>query len=252
MIRIKTKDLSVRTQKENILGHIDLQIEDGETVLVCGKPGSGKTILLKTLKGLIENKEEFTVEGEKLVRGNIGIVFQHPEKQIVRNIVFQDVVFELENLGLSRDEIKSKVSKYSELLNAEYLLDRKVNQLSHGEITKVALLSCLVTEPDIILLDEPLSTLDSRNQKLLLESIDMLRETDKTIIIAEHDVRYLLERADKVLLMDDGNLEKIGSPSELVGELDKNGIRIPFNSKLAIRLGIDDVPLSNEREVEFY
>ncbi len=229
MIRID--NLSIKDYEGKLLlKGIDLSINKGETTLICGEPGSGKTLLLKAIKGVIG--DGLDSEGSIKKRGKIGMVFQEPEKQIVRKKVKLDVAFELENAALSVQEIEERIEKYSKTLKAEHLLDRRIDELSHGELTKVALLSTLVIEPSVVLLDEPLSPLDHRNQKIVLESIRKLKEKGITIVIAEHDIRDLYEECDRTVLLKEGEMKKHGQPEEMYEELIKNGIKLPFELEL--------------------
>ncbi|MBS3781589.1 MAG: ABC transporter ATP-binding protein [Candidatus Thermoplasmatota archaeon] len=232
---IKISDLSVKDHEGKLLlKEIDLDIKRGETTLICGEPGSGKTILLKAIKGLLG--DDLSLEGDIESEGKIGMVFQEPEKQVVRRKVKLDVAFELENAGLSVQKMEKRIDRYSSILKTDHLLDRNIDELSHGEITKVALLSTMVSEPDIILLDEPLSPLDRRNQKLVLESIHKLKEQDITVIIAEHDIRDMYHYADKVILLKEGKLKRSGTPKEMYVELVKHGIKVPFEMGLKAHL----------------
>ncbi|MFW5952802.1 MAG: energy-coupling factor ABC transporter ATP-binding protein [Candidatus Natronoplasma sp.] len=232
---IKINDLSVKDYEGKLLlKDIDLEINRGETTLVCGEPGSGKTILLKAIKGLLG--DGLSLEGDIESKGKMGMVFQEAEKQVVRRKVRLDVAFELENAGLSVQKMRERIDRYSSILKADHLLDRNIDELSHGEITKVALLSTIVSEPDIILLDEPLSSLDSRNQKLVLESIYNLKEQGITVIIAEHDIRDMFTEADKVILLKDGKIKQSGRPEDMYVELVKHGIKIPFERELKAHL----------------
>lgn len=228
---IEIYDLSVKTHEGKLLlNGLNLHIKKGETTLICGEPGSGKTLLLKAIKELLS--DGLAVEGSIKKNGKIGIVFQEPEKQIVRRNVRSDVAFELENSALPVDEMKSRIKKYSSMLKADHLLDRNIDELSHGEVTKVAILSTIVSEPDVILLDEPLSPLDYRNQMLVLDCIEKLKEEGMTILIAEHDIRDLYEKSDRIVLLKDGNLIGSGEPDSMLGSLVMSGIKLPFELEL--------------------
>ncbi len=235
---IEIDKLSVKDYEGKLLlEELDLKINRGETTLICGEPGSGKTILLKAVKGILGGG--LKTEGEIKRKGRIGIVFQEPEKQIVRRNVRLDAAFELENRGLPLDEIKDRIKKYSKMLKADHLLNRDIEELSHGELTKVALLSTMVTEPEIILLDEPLSPLDHKNQKIVLESIKKLKKEGITIVIAEHDIRDLYGESDRVILLKDGKIDSTGGIEEMSSTLIRNGIKLPFELELKAHSGGD-------------
>ncbi len=228
---IEIDNLSVKTHEgKRLLNNIDLHINRGETVLLCGEPGSGKTLLLKAIKDLLS--DGLNVDGQIKRNGKIGIVFQEPEKQIVRKNVRSDIAFELENAALQRDKIKRRIEKYSSILKADHLLDRNIDELSHGEVTKVAILSTIVSEPDVILLDEPLSPLDNRNQGVVLKCIERLKEEGMTIVISEHDIRDIYDKSDRVILLKDGLLIGSGKPDKMLGTLLMSGIKLPFELEL--------------------
>lgn len=233
---IEIDDLTVKTHEGKLLlNAIDLSINRGETVLICGEPGSGKTLLLKAIKELLE--DGLSVEGKIERNGKVGIVFQEPEKQIVRRKVRSDVAFELENSAMPIDEIEKRIKKYSSMLNADHLLDRKIDELSHGEITKVAILSMIVSEPDVILLDEPLSPLDYRNQMVVLDAIEELKNEGISILIAEHDIRDLYDKCDRIVLLKSGRLIGSGKPEDMLRTLMMSGIRLPFELELENYIG---------------
>lgn len=235
MTAVATTELSVRTTGgQAILSDISIEITDGETVLLCGQPGSGKSMLLKAIKGLFDRREDLVVEGSITRSAEIGIVLQNPAQQLVRSTVRRDIAFGLENRNVPVPEIEARIERYAELLEATALLDRSTTALSHGEAATVALLGVLVVEPEIILLDEPLATLDHPNQQLVLESIDRLIASDRTVVIAEHDTRSLLDRVDRVLLLENGTISKRGPPSALGPALYTAGMAVPIDLELRL------------------
>lgn len=227
--------LCVKTTDGNrILDNIDLEVNSGDITIICGEPGSGKTILCKAIKGLLG--EDFQISGDISCPAKIGMVFQNPAKQIVRRYVRSDVVFGLENLGVEDKEIKKRLNKYAKLLDAHHLLEREVSKLSLGEVTKVALLGVLVCEPEAIILDEPLAKLDSRNRSIILDLIDKLHLHKKTLIITEHDLSDLLPRGDKLILLKDGRKLAEGGPVQVASLLRKEGMKLPFLTELSLKL----------------
>lgn len=234
-----------------LLSDVSLTVRAGETVLVCGSPGSGKTLFVKALKGLLADRTDLRIEGSITRNGSIGFVLQSPARQLVRRIVKRDVAFGLENQARPPDEIRARIDRYADLLGATDLLDREVRTLSRGETTKVALVGVLVTEPEIVILDEPLSVLDDPNTEIVLDALDRLRQTNATVLIAEHDVRDLLTRADRVMILQNGRVTSLGVPRDVVTALYETGVKLPVNTEIAIRTGATEMPLAlSDPEVE--
>jgi len=230
---IEINSFSIVDRKgDRLLDDLNLKIEEGETTIICGEPGSGKTLLLKAIKGVIS--EGLEREGDIQTEGRAGLIFQEPRKQMVRTKVKMEAAFDLENRCFSKEKIEERIEKYSRFLKAEHLLERDIDEISHGELTKTAILSILVTEPDIVLFDEPLSSLDHPNRKMLLKIIKSLKSRGTTIVIAEHDVRDLVDICDRMILLKDGIVLEEGDPLKHKTMLYREGVKIPFSWELKI------------------
>ena len=247
MTVLAASGLSVeRTGGGTLLSDVSLSISPGEMVLLAGPSGSGKTILSKALGGLLDSRPGIDVRGEVTRNGDIGFLFQNPRAQLVRRDVRQDVAFGLENKGIEPGAIDSRIRGWAERLDATRFLTRGVDDLSRGETAVVALLGALVTEPDLLILDEPLAPLDRRNRQRVLAVLDELQARDTTMLVAEHDARGLLERVDRVLLLGDGQIATEGPPRQLAGALRQAGIRLPYDLAVALERGVSstDLPLA--------
>ncbi len=226
----------VSTDGARLVDDVSLGVDAGETVLLCGAPGSGKTLLAKALRGLLADRDDLTVSGTIHRPEKLGYVFQTPGTQLVRRIVKRDVAFGLENQGVAPATIEDRIAEYADLLEASSLLDRTIRELSGGETAIVALLGILVTEPDVVILDEPLARLDRRNAEFVLQAIGRLRQHETAVVIAEHDLRDLLSWDAHVVLLDDGAVIRSGSPIEVVDALNECGVKLPFTTELALEL----------------
>jgi len=246
MSLLAARDVTVTgPDADPILQNVSLSIEDGETVLLAGGSGSGKSLLGLSLCGLLENRPGLSVTGEVERSGSVGLLFQDPRTQLVRERVRSDVAFGLENRGVAPERIHELIDTWAERLSVTHLLDREIAGLSRGERTLVALLGVLVTEPDVIVLDEPLAALDATNRSLVLDTIDSLRG-ETALLVTEQHVSPLLTRVDRVLVLEDGEVGAMGSAREVLPALKRARVRLPFSTQVALErdVPIEQVPLT--------
>ncbi|HPU07258.1 MAG TPA: sulfate/molybdate ABC transporter ATP-binding protein [Thermogutta sp.] len=209
------------------LDHIDLSISHGELVALLGPSGSGKTTLLRIIAGLewpdpgcgrlLFDGEDVTYQ--PAARRRIGFVFQH--YALFRHMtVFDNVAFGLRmqrrRLGLTKQEITDRVISLLRLVQLEHFRDRYPHQLSGGQRQRVALARALAVQPQVLLLDEPFGALDAKVRRQLRTWLRKLHdEIGVTSIFVTHDQDEALELADRVVVMNEGRIEQIGTPDEV-------------------------------------
>lgn len=218
MLRINNLCYKYDVNSDNfILNNINLSANSGDIIGVIGKTGSGKSTLLQIISNILkpssgeiflDNKniqKEFT--GFKKLFSNIGIVFQYPEEQLFASTVFEDISFGLKNLGKSNEEIKISINKISDLLGLnKNILNRSVFELSGGEKRKCALAGVLISEPKVLLLDEPTAALDFKTKISLLKSLKEYKNSKNAIIfLISHNMQEILSICNKVLALNNGN-----------------------------------------------
>ncbi len=213
----------------------------GEILLLAGSSGCGKTTLMRCVNGLIPYTYGGTLSGSIRIFGQdiasmslsdiscqIGTVLQDPERQIVASFVFNEVAFGLENLGLPREEIFQRVDEVMDYLNIGFLKDRETFQLSGGEKQKVALAGVLAMRPRILLLDEPLASLDPASAQEALGIFRKLADDGISLVLVEHRVEDVLGiKPDHVLYMVDGKQAYYGSTDGLMAEVDYAQVKLP-------------------------
>lgn len=222
---IEVSNLVKRFGSFTALDGVDLKVADGELLALLGPSGSGKTTLLRIIAGLDwPDAGEVTFDGENaLVRGagerQVGFVFQH--YALFRHMtVFENVAFGLrvQPRSVRKDEagIRARVKELLDLVQLDWLADRYPSQLSGGQRQRIALARALAIEPRILLLDEPFGALDAKVRKELRKWLRNLhQEIHVTSIFVTHDQEEALEVANRVVVMDKGHIEQVGSPGEV-------------------------------------
>jgi energy-coupling factor transporter ATP-binding protein EcfA2 len=240
---IKNLSFQYRTRPEPAIQNISFELQPGEMLLIAGSSGCGKTTLARCINGLIPRSYRGKREGQVLLHGKdvaemqiadmaqtVGTLLQDPERQIVAPNVFNEIAFGPENLGLPRDEILARVEQAMKRLRIEHLRDRETFNLSGGEKQKVALAGLLAMNPSILLLDEPLASLDPASAHEALEVFRSLADEGKTIVLIEHRVEdAIAARPDRLLYMDAGQVKYLGPIRDLPPEIDHRKVKLPAN-----------------------
>ena len=242
MIHIQNVSFTYEQADTPSLKNINLSVKTGECVLLCGKSGCGKTTLIRLLCGMLPDFYNGVFTGSVSVKGidpvtapmyeiakTVGTVFQNPRTQFYTVNTTSEIAFGCENFGMEPKLIRDRVYETADALHINSLLDRNIFQLSGGEKQKIAFASIYAVNPDIYVLDEPSSNLDNHAINELRSMLQFLKAHGKTIVIAEHRIRYLKELADRAVYMKEGQIEKEYTIQELdsmsIAERMETGIR---------------------------
>ena len=216
------------------LDEISVEIADGEWVVLAGPNGSGKTTLVRHFNALLEpDAGTVRVNGTPAAdnpvaaRTSVGMVFQSPRDQFVGATIGADVAFGPENLGLDHSEIDRRVEAALRAVNLSGHQEKRIDSLSGGEQARVAIAGALAMEPDHLVLDEPFTGLDWPAKQSVLEQLDKRYAAGMSIIVVTHDLRDLLQRADRVIGLYDGEIQFATSPDAARDRLPEIDVRIP-------------------------
>ncbi|MEB3073558.1 ABC transporter ATP-binding protein [Parvimonas sp. C2] len=250
MVEIENLSLSYGNNKE-VLKNISLNIEKGECVLLTGKSGSGKSSIINSINGLAVRYDGASIDGSIRI-GNkdiknlklyeismlVSSVFQNPKTHFFNVNTTLELLFYLENIGLSRDEMDKRLTEMLKLFPIEHLLNRDIFKLSGGEKQILCIAASYISGTEIIVLDEPSSNLDEENIKLIKEMLAQLKDMGKTIIISEHRIFYLMDIIDRIFLIKDGEIQseytKIDFMKFSTRKLNELGLRDKIKTKLTV------------------
>lgn len=259
MIQIKNISFSYAGREDNNIKNINLNINNGECILLCGRSGCGKTTVTRHINKLIpwfcsgNPQGEIYIDNENIkdipmykVAEKVGSVFQNPRSQFFNVDTDSEIAFGLENLSYKRETIVKRVDETCEELNIKKLRQRSIFDLSGGEKQKVAFASAYALRPDIYVLDEPSSNLDIFAIEELRENIKKLKEKGKTVVIAEHRLYYLKDIADKIVYMEKGEVKNIFTQKEMMEVSDED------REKMGLRvLNLENVQLVSKENKKF-
>ena len=242
-VPLSIRDLTFRyrIREEPAIRNLAFDLRAGELLLIAGASGCGKTTLMRCVNGLIPRSYRGELQGEIQIYGQdagemgmaelsqtVGTLLQDPERQIVGSFVLNEVAFGLENLGLPRDEILERVDETLDYLNILHLRDRESFGLSGGEKQKVALAGVLAMRPRILLLDEPLASLDPASAQEALDLFRRLADEGVSIMLVEHRVEDALQIGpDRVLYMEEGEQSYYGDVEGLMDRVDYHRVKLP-------------------------
>lgn len=215
---------------------LTFSLEAGEKVGLIGSNGVGKSTLLKLLVGLLPLQQgEVTVCGLPLgepdlsaIRRKTGYVFQDSESQLFMPTVESDVSFALRNAGLPAEEVEQKTEAALEQVGLEALAQRQIYRLSGGQKKLTAIAGLLTRDPELLLMDEPSAALDPRNRRKLIR---ILRQLPCAQLIASHDLDFIWDTCDQVILLHQGQVERTGSTREILQDgplLEACGLELPL------------------------
>ena len=271
--KIENVNYKYPLENKQVLKNINIEIKKGEFWAVIGKNGSGKTTFCNMLRRFVpdfykgeltgkitlEDKELKDYSQKELVQ-KIGFVFQNPFTQIsgVKDTVFEEIAYGLENLGVEKEEIISRVEKILKLLEIEKLRDRNPYDLSGGQKQRVALASIIAMNPDILVIDEPTSQLDPKGTEDIFKIINLMANEGKTIILVEHKLELIAEYAQNILVLDEGKIILSGKAEEVLNNkilLEKEiGMTqysiLAYELEKARKVEFEEIPITKEKTVE--
>lgn len=229
------------------LHDINLEIEQGEMLALIGHTGSGKSTLAQHLNGLLKPTSGRVLykgqdindkdSNKRALRFQIGLVFQYPEHQLFEETVRKDIGFGPRNMGLSGDEVDSRVREAMDKTGLPFdeIAEKSPFELSGGQMRRVALAGVLAMKPSVLVLDEPTAGLDPRARDFLLSDIKRLHDEGTTVVMISHSMDDVARLATRIAVLEKGKLSMAGGPQEIFSQVDKltgMGLDVPQASKL--------------------
>ena len=265
---IETKNLSFsyrdedletgEVKEEEVLRGLNLNIEKGSFTAVLGHNGSGKSTLAKHFNAIllpsggnvyVKGMDTKDVKNVFPIRQSAGMVFQNPDNQMVAAIVEDEVAFAPENLGVEPEEIRRRVDECLEIVNMTKFAHSSPSKLSGGQKQRIAIASVLAMNPEILVLDEPTAMLDPKGRKEVIKTVKKLnKEKGITVVLITHYMDEAAE-ADRVVVMDDGNIVLDGTPKAVfknVEKLKEIGLDVPQVTELSYELRKIGIEISDD------
>lgn len=262
VIELKDVTYSYPLTETPAIKNISFSIEEGGFYGIIGANGAGKTTLCALLRGFAPSFYQGELKGQVLVDGRptteykegelslrVGYVFQNPFNQIsgVKDTVFEEVAYGLENFGIPVDEIEDRVVKAMRLTDIERLAMKKPFELSGGQQQRMALASILVLEPGILIIDEPTSQLDPEGTESVFRIIDTLKKEKRTVVLVEHKIDLIAEYADDIIVLNNGEMIRFGPKQDILSDISlaEQGVQLPQYALLGSRLRERGIPLDS-------
>lgn len=260
---IKFENVNVTMQGKRILSDINLEIQDGEFVLICGESGCGKTTMTKLINGLIPHfVRDVSVDGTITVCGKnvaempmyeiaelVGSVFQNPRTQFFYTNSNAEMAFGLENRGVEPEYIRKRIKNTINELDIEKLEDRDVFSMSGGEKQLLAFASVYVMNPQIYVLDEPSANLDIAAMEKLSERMKVIKEKRHTVVVAEHRLAWIQKFADRIIYMKEGRIEQEFTSDEFKALSDLKRKQMGLRSIVPEQIQIPEITGNSEDAV---
>ena len=263
---IRTENLSFAYPTDNeknkiyALKNINLTVRKGEFVAILGRNGSGKSTLAKLLNLILIPNEGKIYIGDTLLnedmseeeiislRRRIGMVFQNPDNQLVATVVEEDIAFGPENLGIAPKEIRKRVDDALKTVGMSKFAKHSPHQLSGGQKQRVAIAGILAMMPECIIFDESTAMLDPKGRHDVMETVEKLnRENGLTVITITHNMEEAV-RADRIIVIDQGEIVKEGTPKEVFSDVPKMhsiGLTVPQPAYLCYCLKSKGIDMPN-------
>ena len=244
-------------KKTDVIKNVSLSVEKGEYVAIIGHNGSGKSTLAKLFNALlVPDKGAVTVDGFSSadkkslfeIRKRVGVVFQNPDNQLVASIVEDDVAFGPENLGVKRQEIGERIDFALKAVKMEQFRKATPTRLSGGQKQRIAIAGVLALKPEVLVLDESTAMLDPQGRREVLEVVDRLNKEQKTTIITITHYMEEVVNADKVYVINEGQIAMSGTPEEIFKQKEKLkalGLELPLAAIIADKLIKRGIKLSD-------
>ena len=260
---IKFENVNVTMQGKRILSDVNLEIQDGEFVLICGESGCGKTTMTKLINGLIPHfVRDVSVDGTITVCGKnvaempmyeiaelVGSVFQNPRTQFFYTNSNAEMAFGLENRGVEPEYIRKRIKNTINELDIEKLEDRDVFSMSGGEKQLLAFASVYAMNPQIYVLDEPSANLDIAAMEKLSERMKVIKEKGHTVVVAEHRLAWIQKFADRIIYMKEGRIEQEFTSDEFKALSDLRREQMGLRSIIPEQIQIPEITVNSEDAV---